>query len=70
MGKVECKVEGSVRHVLLKRADKRNALDGEMVEQIAEAFSAPPVPRTGGRNSRRWIGVLRWPGPPRPGPSP
>ena len=42
MGKVEWKVEGSVRHVLLNRADKRNALDGEMVEQIAEAFSAPP----------------------------
>jgi enoyl-CoA hydratase/carnithine racemase len=44
MSKVEWKVEGAVRHVLLNRADKRNALDGEMVEQIREAFSLVPTP--------------------------
>jgi enoyl-CoA hydratase/carnithine racemase len=43
MAKVECKVEGAVRHVLLNRADKRNALDGEMVEQLRVAFSTPPA---------------------------
>jgi len=43
MAKVECTVEGAVRHVLLNRADKRNALDGEMVEQLRAAFSTPPA---------------------------
>jgi enoyl-CoA hydratase/carnithine racemase len=42
MAKVECKVEGAVRHVLLNRADKRNALDAEMVEQLRKLFSARP----------------------------
>ena len=42
MSKVECKVEGAVRHVMLNRADKRNALDGEMVELIHEAFCVAP----------------------------
>lgn len=56
MAKVECKVEGAVRHVLLNRADKRNALDGEMVEQIREAFSVPP-------GSGERVAVIRAAGP-------
>jgi enoyl-CoA hydratase/carnithine racemase len=45
MAKIECKVEGTLRDVLLNHADKRNALDGEMVEQIEQAFSRPPGPQ-------------------------
>jgi enoyl-CoA hydratase/carnithine racemase len=42
MAKIECRVEGPVRQVLLNRADKRNALDGEMVELLREVFQQPP----------------------------
>jgi enoyl-CoA hydratase/carnithine racemase len=44
MAKVECKVEGAVRHVLLNRAEKRNALDGEMMDQLKRVFTTPPAP--------------------------
>ena len=44
MAKVEWKVEGAVRQVTLNRPDKRNALDGEMLEQLLAAFTTPPSP--------------------------
>jgi enoyl-CoA hydratase/carnithine racemase len=56
MTKILCKVEGAVRRVLLNRADKRNALDGEMVEQLRAAFSTPP-----GADER--VAVIRAAGP-------
>lgn len=56
MTKVEWNMEGAVRHVLLNRADKRNALDGEMVEKIREAFSVPPA-------SGERVAVIRAAGP-------
>jgi enoyl-CoA hydratase/carnithine racemase len=44
MAKVEWQVEGAVRRVLLNRPEKRNALDAEMLELLAAAFSEPPGP--------------------------
>ena len=43
MAKIEWRVEGAVRQVLLNRADKRNALDGEMMAELKSAFTAPPA---------------------------
>ena len=43
MAKISVNVEGAVRHVALNRADKRNALDTEMVEQLRAAFTAKPA---------------------------
>lgn len=43
MAKVEWKVDGPVRTVLLNRPEKRNALDGDMMEQLKAAFTAPPA---------------------------
>jgi enoyl-CoA hydratase/carnithine racemase len=43
MAKIEWRVEGAVRQVLLNRADKRNALDGEMMTELKAAFTAPPA---------------------------
>ena len=43
MAKVEVKVEGAVRHVLLNRPDKRNALDGEMMVALQTVFATPPA---------------------------
>ncbi len=43
MASVEWKVEGAVRTVLLNRPEKRNALDGETMEAIMAAFTAPPA---------------------------
>lgn len=56
MAKVEWKVEGAVRHVLLNRPDKRNALDGEMMAELKAAFTAPPA-----ANER--VAVIRGAGP-------
>jgi len=44
MAKVEWKVEGAVRTVLLNRPDKRNALDGEMMDELKAAFTGPIDP--------------------------
>ena len=43
MAKIEWKVEGAVRTVLLNRPEKRNALDGDMMEQLKAAFTTPPA---------------------------
>jgi enoyl-CoA hydratase/carnithine racemase len=45
MPKVEWKVEGAVRTVLMNRPEKRNALDGQMMEELQAAFTAPPSPK-------------------------
>ena len=42
MTKVEWKVEGAVRTVTLNRPDKRNALDGEMMEELQAVFQIVP----------------------------
>jgi len=43
MAKVTWQVDGAVRSVLLDRADKRNALDAEMIAQLQAAFTLPPA---------------------------
>jgi len=42
MAKIEWRVEGALRTVLLNRPEKRNALDREMLETLAAAFAEPP----------------------------
>lgn len=42
MAKVEMRIEGAVRRVLLNRPEKRNALDAEMLERLEAAFKEPP----------------------------
>jgi enoyl-CoA hydratase/carnithine racemase len=44
MPKVEWRIDGAVRRVLLNRPEKRNALDAEMLELLAAAFAEPPRP--------------------------
>jgi enoyl-CoA hydratase/carnithine racemase len=56
MASIEWKVEGAVRTVLLNRPEKRNALDGEMMDLLKAAFDAPPQP------SER-VAVIRGAGP-------
>ena len=56
MAKVEMRIEGAVRRVLLNRPDKRNALDSEMLELLEAAFKEPP-----GREER--AAVIRAAGP-------
>lgn len=41
---VETEIAGPVRTVLLNRAEKRNALNGAMIEALDSAFSTPPGP--------------------------
>ena len=41
---VETEITGPVRNVLLNRPEKRNALNGEMLNRLEEAFSTPPSP--------------------------
>src|ERR687890_2793997 len=38
MGLVATEDRGSVRHVVMTRAEKRNAMNGEMVQALGEAF--------------------------------
>lgn len=40
MGLVEVEDRGAVRHVVMSRAEKRNALNHELVEALGEAFEA------------------------------
>ena len=44
MATVEMNILGPVRSVLLNRAEKRNALDGAMLDRLTEIFTAPPGP--------------------------
>ena len=44
MAKAEMTIDGAVRTVTLNRADKRNALDGEMLAELLAAFTKPPGP--------------------------
>jgi enoyl-CoA hydratase/carnithine racemase len=41
---VETEVAGPVRTVLLNRAEKRNALNGAMIQALEDVFSTPPAP--------------------------
>ena len=41
---VETEVAGPVRNVLLNRAEKRNALNGAMIQALEDVFSTPPGP--------------------------
>jgi enoyl-CoA hydratase/carnithine racemase len=45
MAKAEMKIDGAIRTVVLNRADKRNALDGEMLAELLAAFTTPPGPQ-------------------------
>ncbi|HSR82047.1 MAG TPA: enoyl-CoA hydratase/isomerase family protein [Hyphomicrobiaceae bacterium] len=56
MAKVTREVAGAVRRVLLNRPEKRNALDGEMIQAIKAAFTEPP-----GADER--VAVIRAEGP-------
>ena len=44
MAKAELKIEGAIRTVVLNRAEKRNALDQEMLDELVAAFTKPPGP--------------------------
>ena len=44
MAKVTWKVEGAVRTVTLNRPEKRNALDGEMMDELMAVFKIAPKP--------------------------
>ncbi len=44
MAKVEWKVDGAVRTVTLNRPEKRNALDGEMMQELLAVFQIAPKP--------------------------
>jgi len=43
MANVEWNADGPVRHVLLNRPAKRNALDAEMIAALQAAFTQPPA---------------------------
>lgn len=53
---VEISVDGPVRTVLLNRPEKRNALNGEMIGRLEEAFKVPPA-------STERLAVIRAAGP-------
>jgi enoyl-CoA hydratase/carnithine racemase len=44
MAKVEVEIAGAVRTVTLNRPDKRNALDAELMAELAAAMKRPPGP--------------------------
>jgi len=44
MDKIKLSTVGSVRSVVLARGEKRNALDGEMLDGLRQAFTAKPAP--------------------------
>ena len=44
MAFVDVEVRGAVRHVLLNRAEKRNALNPAMIKELHEAFKVDPQP--------------------------
>ncbi len=44
MKKIEWNVDGAVRTVTLNRPEKRNALDGDMMEELKAVFKTPPAP--------------------------
>lgn len=44
MAKIEIRLKGAVRTVLLNRAKKRNALDAEMLDCLTAAFHKAPAP--------------------------
>lgn len=44
MASIEWKIDGAVRNVTLNRPEKRNALDGEMMESLKAVFKTPPAP--------------------------
>ena len=56
MASVEWRIDGAVRRVLLNRPEKRNALDGAMLEALTAAFAEPP------REAER-VAVIRAEGP-------
>lgn len=43
-GKINWSIDGAVRSVLLNRPEKRNALDGDMMEELKAVFMTPPSP--------------------------
>jgi enoyl-CoA hydratase/carnithine racemase len=44
MAKIKVSSDGAVRLVTLARSEKRNALDAQMLDQLTQAFAAPPTP--------------------------
>ena len=56
MAKIDWKVEGAVRTVTLNRPEKRNALDGDMMEELRAVFTAPP-------EAEERVAVIRGAGP-------
>lgn len=44
MAKVDVRIDGPVKTVTLNRPEKRNALDAEMLDQLAAAFADEPAP--------------------------
>jgi enoyl-CoA hydratase/carnithine racemase len=40
MGLVEIEDRGAVRHIVMNRPEKRNALNGELIQKLGEAFEA------------------------------
>lgn len=44
MASVDIRIEGAVRTVTLNRPDKRNALDGEMMDELKAVFTMAPKP--------------------------